>query len=852
MIAVRPATRKFPALQSLTAPHPPHLWLPGGPFMRDFLSDLRYSFRVLIANPAFSLTAVAALALGIGANTAIFTVVDNVLLKPLPYPEPDRMVQFMRTFPNQNDPESSPVNFNTWHAQTSMFEEVSAYDSGGPGFNLTGAVPEQAHGIHVTASYFRLFGAPVMLGRTFTSEEDSPHGGHLAVISYGFWQRRFGGDPHIVGTAISLGDESYTIVGVIGRTFVSDPDSDLWVPFQIDPNSSNLGHYFLVAGRLKPGVTLAQANAQLKFAAEPYRRQHPDDLGPQETFGVQPLRESIVAGARGSLLVLLGAVGFVLLIACANVANLLLVRATSRKREFAIRAAVGAGRLRIIRQLLTESITLGLAGGIFGLILGYIGVRALLAVSPHDLPRIGEHGAGIAMDWRVLSFTLGISILTSILFGLFPAIGVSRIDLNSTLKESSNRSGTGLRHNKAHSLLVISEVSLALVLLIGAALLIRTFLALREVNPGFDPHNVLTLKMALDSEQYKKTAGMAQLSRDGRQRLDAIPGVGVSAFTCSLPLEEDGYDMPFNIVGRPPEGKSPYNGDVDWLSASPAYFSVFHIPILHGRDFTDQDTGSTPLVVLINQTFANQYWPRGDPIGQQLLIGKDLGPQFAEGPRRIVGVVGDMRDDGLNREPQPLMIIPVSQVTDGMTALANGVSPMTWIVRTEGDPHHYITAITEQLRQASGGFAVARVRTMTEVVSESTASQDFNMLLLCIFGAAALILAAIGIYGLMAYSVQQRTQEMGIRMALGADRSHIRGLIVWHGMRLALVGIVIGIGAAFGLTRLIAGFLYGVKTWDPLAFATVPVVLCLVALFAVWMPANRASRLDPQQALHIE
>jgi putative ABC transport system permease protein len=852
MIAVRPATRKFPALQSLTAPHPPHLWLPGGPFMRDFLSDLRYSFRVLIANPAFSLTAVAALALGIGANTAIFTVVDNVLLKPLPYPEPDRMVQFMRTFPNQNDPESSPVNFNTWHAQTSMFEEVSAYDSGGPGFNLTGAVPEQAHGIHVTASYFRLFGAPVMLGRTFTSEEDSPHGGHLAVISYGFWQRRFGGDPHIVGSTISLGDESYTIVGVIGRTFVSDPDSDLWVPFQIDPNSSNLGHYFLVAGRLKPGVTLAQANAQLKFAAEPYRRQHPDDLGPQETFGVQPLRESIVAGARGSLLVLLGAVGFVLLIACANVANLLLVRATSRKREFAIRAAVGAGRLRIIRQLLTESITLGLAGGIFGLILGYIGVRALLAVSPHDLPRIGEHGAGIAMDWRVLSFTLGISILTSILFGLFPAIGVSRIDLNSTLKESSNRSGTGLRHNKAHSLLVISEVSLALVLLIGAALLIRTFLALREVNPGFDPHNVLTLKMALESEQYKKTAGMAQLSRDGRQRLDAIPGVGVSAFTCSLPLEEDGYDMPFNIVGRPPEGKSPYNGDVDWLSASPAYFSVFHIPILHGRDFTDQDTGSTPLVVLINQTFANQYWPRGDPIGQQLLIGKDLGPQFAEGPRRIVGVVGDMRDDGLNREPQPLMIIPVSQVTDGMTALANGVSPMTWIVRTEDDPHHYITAITEQLRQASGGFAVARVRTMTEVVSESTASQDFNMLLLCIFGAAALILAAIGIYGLMAYSVQQRTQEMGIRMALGADRSHIRGLIVWHGMRLALVGIVIGIGAAFGLTRLIAGFLYGVKTWDPLAFATVPVVLCLVALFAVWMPANRASRLDPQQALHIE
>jgi putative ABC transport system permease protein len=310
--------------------------------------------------------------------------------------------------------------------------------------------------------------------------------------------------------------------------------------------------------------------------------------------------------------------------------------------------------------------------------------------------------------------------------------------------------------------------------------------------------------------------------------------------------------MPFNIVGRPSDGKSPYNGDVDWMSASPGYFSVFHIPILHGRDFTDRDTGSSPLVVLINETLAKHYWPKGDPVGQQILIGKGLGPQFAEGSRQIMGVVGDFHDDGLNREPQPLLIIPVSQVPDGMTALANGVGPMIWVARAHGDPHLSITAVTEQLRQASGGFPVARVRPMTEIVSESTASQDFNMLLLCIFAAAALILAAIGIYGLMAYSVQHHTQEVGIRMALGADRSRIRVLIVWHGMRLALVGIVIGIGAAFGLTRFIAGFLYGVKTWDPLAFATVPVVLCLVALFAVWMPANRASRLDPQQALHVE
>jgi putative ABC transport system permease protein len=819
--------------------------------MRDFRSDLRYALRMLIANPAFSLTAIAALALGIGANTAIFTVVDNVLLKPLTYPEPDRMVQFMNTFPEGNSPGASPVNFNMWRAQTSVFQDVAAYDFGGPGFNLTGAVPEQVHGIHVSEAYFRLFGAPVILGRTFTPQEDSPNSGHVVVISYGFWQRKFGGNEHIVGTTISLSNEPYTIVGVLGKSFVTDPASDLWVPFQIDPNSTNLGHYFLVAGRLKPGVTVAQANAQLKLAANQYRHLHPEDLGPKDSFGVQPLRDSIVAGARTSLLILLGAVAFVLLIACANVANLLLVRATGRKREFAIRAAMGAGRLRIIRQLLTESIVLSLVGGILGLVLGFVGVRALLALSPHDLPRIGEHGAGIGVDWRVLAFTLGISFLTGVLFGLFPAIGVSRTDLNSTLKESSNRSGTGLRHNKARSLLVISEVSLALVLLIGAALLIRTFLALRAVNPGFDPRGVLTLRMSLTGDLYLKTAGMAQLSHDGRERLCAIPGVEASAFTCCLPLE-GGYGLPFNIIGRPPDPKSPYNGGAGWMSASPGYFSVFHIPILRGRDFTEQDTGSAPLVVLINETFAKKYWPKGDPVGQQLLIGKGVGPQFAEGPRQIVGVVGDIRDGGLNNEPRPLMIVPVTQVTDGMTALNAGISPMVWIVRTHGDPHQYISAVSEQLRQASGGFPVARVRPMTEVVSESTASQDFNMLLLSIFGAAALILAAIGIYGLMAYSVQQRTQEMGIRMALGADRGRIRSLVVWHGMRLALIGVVIGIGAAFGLTRFIASFLYGVKTWDPLAFSTVPVVLSLVALLAVWLPATRASRLDPQQALRIE
>ncbi len=818
--------------------------------MSEFLADLRYSFRVLIANPAFTFTAIAALALGIGANTAIFSVVNAVLLKPLSYPDPDRMVQMMNITPDGNWSGASPTKFNNWRAQTSVIEDVTAYDFGGPGFNLTGSVPEQVHGLHVSEAYFRLFGAPIQMGRTFTPQEDSPNGGKVVVISYGLWQRKFGGNPNIVGTSLSLGNEPYTILGVVGKSYVADPQADIWLPFQIDPNSTNQGHYFMAAARLKPGVTLAQANAQLKLAYGEFKRRYPL-ADPKASFGVQPLRDSIVSDARSSLLVLLGAVGFVLLIACANVANLLLVRATGRKREFAIRAAMGAGPARIVRQLLTESIVLSVTGGILGLILGYAGVRALLSIGSANLPRVGENGAFVSLDWRVLAFTLGISFLTGMLFGLFPAIGASRPDLNTTLKESSNRSGTGFRQSKMRSLLVISEVSLALILLIGAALLIRTFIALRHVNPGFDPRDVLTLEMSLTGDRFQTTAGVAQLSRDGRERLGTIPGVEVTASTCCLPLE-GGFGLPFDIVGRA-HGKDPINNTdgAGWMNTSPGYFATFHIP-LRGRDFTDRDNGAAPGVVIINETLARKYWPKENPIGQQIVIGKGVGPQFVEGPRQIIGVAGDIRDGGLDSDPRPLLIVPQAQVTDGVTALNAGIGPVAWLVRTHGDPHQYIAAVTEQLRQASGGFPVARVRPMTEVVVNSTARQDFNMLLLNIFAACALILAAIGIYGLMAYSVQQRTQEMGIRMALGADRAGIRSLVVWHGMRLAIVGVVIGIGAAFGLTRFIASFLFGVKTWDPVVFVTVPVVLSLVALLAVWMPATRASRLDPQQALRIE
>jgi len=809
--------------------------------------DVRFGMRQLLRNPGFTLAAVAALALGIGANTAIFTVVNAVLLKPLTYPNADRIVEFLSTSPSGSINWATIPKFHNWQQQTSVFKEVAAYDWTGPGFNIAGDRPEQIHGIHVTEGYFRVFGAPVILGRTFTPQEDAPNGGKVVVLSYSLWQRKFGGNPAAIGKSLLLGNEPYTIVGVLGKEFVSDPEADIWLPFQFEPVSDNMNSFFQAAGLLKPGVTLAAANTQLKVAAAEFHRAYPKE-SPGRGFAVEPLRDKIVGAARPMLLVLLGACSLVLLIACANVANLLLVRATGRKREFAIRAALGAGRARVIRQLLVESVLLSLTGGVVGLALGFAGVRILLAMRPTGLPRIGENGSAVGVDWRVLVFTLAVSLLTGIFFGLFPAISASRADLNSALKENGNRSGTGLHQGKARSLLVISEVSLALVLLIGSALLIRTFVALQAVSPGFDGHKVLTLEMSLTGDRYHKTAGVDQLARDGRIRLNAIPGVEGSAAAFWLPIRvDDGQG--FQIVGRPFEKGCCISS---WMSVSPGYLNIFKIPILSGRDLNDHDTAATHGVVLINEAMAKKYWPKENPVGQHIQIGKGMGPSYDEPAREIVGVVGDTHNKGLGHPPNPMVIVPLAQVTDNYTISYTDVQPLIWVVRTSGDPHQSIAAVTEQLRQASGGFPVARVRSMDEVVGRSTASDSFNMLLMSIFGAVALVLAAIGIYGLMAYSVEQRAQEMGIRMALGADRATIRRLVVWHGMRLAFTGVALGIAAAFGLTRLIANFLFGVKPWDPAVFICVPLILSAVALLAVWLPAMRASRVEPMQALRAE
>ncbi|WP_263351419.1 ABC transporter permease [Acidicapsa acidisoli] len=816
--------------------------------MSDFRTDLKHAFHMFVKNPGFTIAVVAALALGIGADTAIFSVVNAVLLKPLSYPEPDRIVQILLTGPGGEGPGASATKLHVWQEQTSVFQDVAGYDFGG-GMNLTGAVPEQVHGVHVTESYFRIFGAKFVQGRPFTPEEDRPHGGNVVVISGGLWKRKFGSDPSLVGKAISIANLPYTVVGITSPDFDTDPVADLWIPYQFDPNTKDQAHYFVAAARMKPGISLAQVQAQLKLASLEFNRKYPG-ANERGGFDAQLLKDSVVSDIRSSLLVLIGAVSFVLLIACANVANLLMVRAAGRSREFAIRAALGAGRARIIRQLLTESVLLALTGGLLGLVLGMTGVRALLAISPGDIPRIGEDGAAVGLDWRVALFTFGISLLTGILFGLIPALAASKPDLSSSMKESSKGSGSSLRHNKMRSLLVVSEVSLALVLLVGASLLIRTFVALRAVDPGFNAHNVWTAEMALNGPRFEKTAGVAQVVRVGREQLNAVPGVITASVTNSMPLV-GGFGLPFIIVGKPLNG--PSTGGAGWMAVSPGYFDAFKIPIVRGRDFTDNDTAGSQGVAIINEAMAKEFWKKDeDPVGQQIIIGHGVGPEFEEPARLIVGIVGDVRDGGLNRNPGSKMVVPLAQMTDGLTELNSKVAPLSWVVRTRLDPHQMTATLTEQLRKASGGFPVARVRSMEEVVVRSTARQDFNMLLLSIFGGSALVLAAIGIYGLMAYSVQQRTQEIGIRMAMGADRKRITRMVVWQGMRLTLAGVAIGVGAAFALTHLISSLLYGVKNWDPTVFVSVPLVLSGVALVAVWLPALRAAKLNPMEALRTE
>jgi len=826
--------------------------------MSSLLSDLRHSLRVFRANPGFTTVAVAALALGIGANTAIFSVVNAVLLAPLPYPNSERIMRIQRGFKGVQDVGRavSIPKYMAWKKANQTFQAMALYDIGGPGLNLgSGDRPQQIKGIHVSAEFFQVFGVSPISGRDFLPQEDQPNGPKAAVLSNDLWRTRFASDPSLVGKPILLSGDPYTVIGILPPTFHSDPPADIFIPMQADPASTNQGHFLLAAGRLKPGATLESAQANMIIAGDRFRSANPKWMDQTETVSVVPLRDALVGDVRLALLILVGAVAFVLLIACANVANLLLARAAGRQREIAIRTAIGASRAHLIRQLLTESLLLSAAGGVLGLLIGAWSVPLLLAVSPGNLPRVNAENhlasAVSTLDWHVLAFTFAIALFTGALFGLLPALRISKLDVNSVLKEASGRSGTGLRHNRVRSVLVAAEMALAVILVAGAALMIQTFAGLRSAQPGFDPHNVITMQTSLTGGRYDNTAKAANMRRQVVDHIEALPGVRAAAATVALPIE-GGIDLPFNIEGRPPEKGGLYNGDEQWRFISPHYFTALRVPLLRGRFFDQREAGNSTRVVIINQAFAKKYWPQGDPTGQRLIIGKGLGPEFEDPVRQIVGIVGNVRETGLQFVDEPVMYIPESQVTDGLTKLANGVIPLGWIIQTAGDPSTLSTAIQREIQAVDNQMAASKIRTMDQVISESTARQNFNMLLLTIFAALALLLAAIGIYGLMSYTVEQRTQEIGIRMALGAGRGDMLKLVVRQGMLLSGIGVAVGLAASFGLNRLLANLLFGVKATDPITYATVAIILVAVALLATYIPARRATQIDPLVALRYE
>lgn len=813
----------------------------------DVVKDVKCAARSLRQSAGFTIAALAALAMGIGTTTAVFSVVSAVLLKPMPYTDADRLVMFQITSPQGAVSAGSPAKFQHWRELTGVVQDVSAFRTNV--LNYTdGDVPEQLRASQVSADYFRLLGARIVRGRAFTPDEDRPRGDRVVLLSEGLWTRRFASGADIIGKPIGLNGQPYVVVGIVDRGFdVADfgPAPDVWIPFQLDPGSIDQGHYFQVAGRLKPGVTLPQAQAQVQLAAATYREKFPNALR-ADGFSIQPMRQAMTSHARTTVLVLAAAVTFVLLIACANVASLLLVRASSRQREMAIRTALGAGRGDIVRQLLTESLMLSSLAGVMGLALGVIGIRALLAINTAGLPRVGEGGAGVGADWRVVTFALVVSVATGVLFGLIPALHACRTDLSTTLKESGGRSGTGARQHKTRAVLVVAEVALAIILLVGSALLIRTAIALGEVDRGFDATNVLTMRMVMSEQRFMRSRDVGRMVYEGIERLREVPGVVAASATCCVPLE-NGYTLPFIIPGRPLPGR--FHGTGGWFTTSYGFFEVFRIPVKRGRVFTDRDTADTPPVAVINEAMARRYWPGADPVNERILIARGAMREFADEPeRRIVGVVADMRDVGLNNEPAPRIYVPQAQLPDAANALGARLSPMAWVVRTQAAPFTLSAVIQEALRRASG-LPVSEIRTMEDVVSRSTSRQRFNMWLMTMFAAAALLLAAIGIYGLLAQAVQQRTQEIGIRLALGAQVHDVRSMVIVQGMRLVLVGAVIGLVSAMSLTRFIASFLFGVQVWDPEALIAAPLLLSAVALVATWIPASRASRVDPIAAL---
>jgi putative ABC transport system permease protein len=800
--------------------------------METLLQDIRYGARTLFKNRAFTAIAVVALALGIGANTAIFTVVNAVLLRPLPFEKPEQLVMVWEKrmqLGRERNP-VSPPDFTDWRAQNQVFEDMAAFTS--QGFNLgTGTEPERIQGAGVSPSLFTILRTRPRIGRVFDREEDKAGANPVAIIGSALWQRGFGSDPDIVGKTIKLNERPYTVVGVMPADFVfPNRRSEIWIPLMLSPEdaANRGGHNLTVIARMKDGVTVEQARADMVSIASQLEQQFQVNTG--HGSNVFSLYDEAVAGARPALLVLLGAVAFVLLIACANVANLLFARSNARQKEIAIRTALGAGRSRIIRQLLTESVLLGIAGGILGVLLAVWGLDLLLAVGENSIPRVKE----IRLDGWVLGFSLLISIATGLIFGLVPALQASRPDLNDALKEGSRGASGSLRSNRTRSVFVIAEVAICLVLLIGAGLMMKSFSRLLNVSPGFNPENVLSVNVALSGSRYRDGASVSGFYKQTLERLSALPGVQSASIVTALPMAGSFGSRYFGIEGRPPQPPGQgFNANTNL--ATPGYFATMHIPLLEGRDFEEGDVRGTPDVVVINQEAVRRYWPDESPIGQRIT--------FENRTRTVIGVVGDVKQSGLDIETRPEMFSPYYQVT---------VPFGTVLVRTKGDPAAMTSTVRGAMQEIDRDLPLYGIKTVNDVISDSVAPRRLNMLLLGIFAGLALVLAAVGLYGVISYSVSQRTREIGIRVALGASHKSVLRLVVGEGMVLASAGVVIGVTASFFLTKFMTTLLFGVSPTDPITFVAISVLLIGVSIVASVIPARKAMRVDPMVALRYE
>ncbi|HYP29657.1 MAG TPA: ABC transporter permease [Blastocatellia bacterium] len=819
--------------------------------METLIQDVRYGIRVLLKGRAITALALVALTLGIGANTAIFSIVNAVLFRSLPYKDSDRLVLVWDTNPTLDlGIDLLPVNsanFTDWRAQNQVFEEMSLIENAR--FALTGIdTPERVSGAGVSSSFFQIMRVEPVLGRVFTPDEDKPGSNRVAVISHSMWQSRFGGDPNVLDKTLTLDGGSYNVIGVLPQGFhfprAQDlpsyldlsPQTDLWTPIALSANEmSNRGsHNKAAIARLKDGVSVEQAQAGMSVIASALAESFQENKG----FGVSLvlLRDQVVGDARVALLVLLGAVGFVLLIACANVANLLLSRSAARQKEVAIRAALGATRWRMVRQLLTESVLLSLAGGALGIMVASVAVRVLVAAGPDNIPR--KHEIGI--DFEVLGFTLLASFLTGILFGLAPALQASRCDLNESLKEGG-RGSTGIRGNRVRSLLVVAEVSLSLVLLIGTGLIIKSFVQLLRVDPGFNPQNVVTMTVDIPDSKYPSDEKQREFYRQVLGRIKALPGAETVGAVSELPLgggeEVDG----FIIEGRPVPTTLTDMPLGDQRVIDENYFDAMRIPLVSGRNFNERDTVKAPLVTIISRGLARRYFPGEDPVGKRIKIDALGRPDIPW--TEIVGVVGDVKHSSLDIESRPQYYLPYYQVT---------FSNMSFVVRTSFEPRGMISAMRDELWAVDKDQPITDLRTMGQYMDNAVSRQRFSVTLLGLFAGLAIILSAVGIYGVVSYSVTQRTHEIGIRMALGARSVDVLRLVVGQGMALTLAGVALGLAAAFALTRIIASLLFGVSASDPFIFAAVPLLLICVAFVASYLPARRAMKLDPMIALRYE